>query len=363
MAGYNPVFSAPSGGDNRGALMASAANKATHHNQVRGFDESRSSDADPAYSSQAFTSHSPHPTHVYPGVQTSHYDPTYSAPSSASSSSSVSSRMVLTPSCDEYSDLEESTETYHNVLGGNNKGRCLPERWSESAWSPWEEANLRLQDMDISMPAAWSPSHPAGRNIPAIHAQSQSLHPASNARKDYSPYRRAIDATQQQRTQLYPLHIPVNDQSNYVSSSQSYQQHFVSAYPNTVSPSAFSNFSPASASASPPRNPIRPMKLHQPRPSRRIPIISLSELAEASTELLKPPSGRYPQPIASPVVLSPLQLFCDEFKPYDGSFSPSSGSLPYGVQPTWEAPHDAAATAPNEIVQCSCGCMETYTIR
>jgi hypothetical protein len=137
--------------------------------------------------------------------------------------------------------------------------------------------------------------------------------------------------------------------------------------------------------------PQLPLKLHQPRPSRRIPIISLAELASAGEDMLKQPrsrrtsqvkyatgapyvhsNGPYPR---SPVeALSPLPLECHGFSPVlekrEIPHLPTTKMNSYQQPRTSQlVPNPTLSSRlvqrgfPSKVISCSCGCMESYTIQ
>ncbi|PPQ64255.1 hypothetical protein CVT24_008659 [Panaeolus cyanescens] len=164
---------------------------------------------------------------------------------------------------------------------------------------------------------------------------------------------------------------------------------FTSVYPHSseahnvihcLPPSSFiqkpvhSNIQPNSSQSSssspiniPPTKP-GPLKVHQPRPSRQIPIVSLSQLASACEDY--PINGRASKPtkVISPpeIDLSPLPLESNGFLPPMSSHSKpyhsTNQQTKYASHPPNNAynPTFSTGTHGNSIM-CSCGCMETYT--
>lgn len=149
---------------------------------------------------------------------------------------------------------------------------------------------------------------------------------------------------------------------------------------DTVSPSALSLASTSPTLHMPPP----PLKLHQPRPSRRIPIISLAELASAGEGLLQPSRTKHsktktatqsshPYSRTSPIeALSPLPLDCNGFSPVLEKrevVHPTSKVNPYQSTRPSQRPNPGPPTRfrhgclPEKVITCSCGCMESYTIR
>lgn len=155
---------------------------------------------------------------------------------------------------------------------------------------------------------------------------------------------------------------------------------------NTISPCAL-----VSASTSP-SLPIQahilqqpPLKLHQPRPSRRIPIISLAELALAGEDkqFLRSTKTRHPRGVAppghpyprmSPVkALSPLPLDCHGFSPISPKREigqpPTINANTYQYSQSSQLRVNTSSIAlrhsghPSKFVNCSCGCMESYPIQ
>ncbi|CAA7264769.1 unnamed protein product [Cyclocybe aegerita] len=128
----------------------------------------------------------------------------------------------------------------------------------------------------------------------------------------------------------------------------------------TVSPAALHLPAPVTAGCYPPPASQAPVKLHQPRPSRHIPIISLSKLASACEDISSPSHRKEPRSD----VLSP---------PLDYDINTYSSVLPtihhdQFVQrsiPPSHYPHCATLpTVSNEseaMIFCNCGCMASYT--
>lgn len=134
-----------------------------------------------------------------------------------------------------------------------------------------------------------------------------------------------------------------------------------SASSSTISPSVLmppQNIS--SAATSTPASAISqlsPTQLHHPRPSRRIPIISLAELASASGTVLqkKVPQGRKKSPRHA---LSPLPIECNNFAP---GFARQHRYDPY----LWSVPSSGASMFSRRgvaAITCSCGCMGSYAV-
>ena len=148
---------------------------------------------------------------------------------------------------------------------------------------------------------------------------------------------------------------------------------------NTASPYASSASSSSSSSPlSTPEITIRtPITVHQPRPSRRIPIISLSELASACDDFSMSsasPGGKVshrkpPQDLLSPLATSASSKYTSSYSPTYPSFSDEMGieGTPFPVPFSFEEKNTFTIpthpyTDSGEVVTCSCGCMESYTI-
>ncbi|KAF8220786.1 hypothetical protein L208DRAFT_734590 [Tricholoma matsutake] len=143
--------------------------------------------------------------------------------------------------------------------------------------------------------------------------------------------------------------------SSVTTSSKLYQRSLPQI--STVSPYASSDSSSSSSSPlSTPEITIRtPITVHQPRPSRRIPIVSLSELASACD-----------------VSMSSTREDAIYQKPSRELLSPLTTNISANYTPPYSPIHSLfsdAYTAPThlfkdseEVVICSCGCMGSYTI-
>jgi len=125
--------------------------------------------------------------------------------------------------------------------------------------------------------------------------------------------------------------------------------------PETVSPSALSN-GPSTSLSYAPSTAQAPLKLHQPRPSRRIPIISLDQLASACDNNSMKSFREEP--------LSPLPLDLSSRPPLPSkyhyqlqrSFPPTSNSYTTNI-PT-VSNHEM-----EKVLTCECGCREAYIFR
>lgn len=99
----------------------------------------------------------------------------------------------------------------------------------------------------------------------------------------------------------------------------------------------------------------RPLKIHQPRPYRRIPIISLSQLASACDDIATKPSPKQ-------TALSPLPFEYLDFNiepPSAGVRQPYPYLSPTGLCNTYKSPTTLARTTDRTIL-CPCGCMGHY---
>jgi len=128
---------------------------------------------------------------------------------------------------------------------------------------------------------------------------------------------------------------------------------------NNASPSLSSDTtsSPSPSLPSPNVAAQRPLIIHQPRPYRRIPIISLSQLASACDDIATKPSPKQ-------AALSPLP-----FEYLDFNIEPPSAGVrqpqiyPYlsssGMCNAYKSPTTLAKTTDRTIL-CPCGCMGHY---
>ena len=106
-----------------------------------------------------------------------------------------------------------------------------------------------------------------------------------------------------------------------------------------------------------------PLKLHQPRPSRRIPIISLDNLASACDDLANSTHVQEPKRHASEEALSPLSSMLSLPAVDGGNMQqPKYMLYPTGdvYSPTYGVGFDGHS---GKAILCSCGCMESYTFR
>jgi hypothetical protein len=109
------------------------------------------------------------------------------------------------------------------------------------------------------------------------------------------------------------------------------------------------------------------LKLHQPRPSRRIPIISLSNLASACDDITN--QVQEPKRHASEEAPFPLSLDFNTISSMLSLPAVDGGNtlqhlkyMPYPTSnvysPTYGVGYDGHA---GKAILCNCGCMESYT--
>ncbi|KAF9055901.1 hypothetical protein BJ165DRAFT_1521867 [Panaeolus papilionaceus] len=144
-------------------------------------------------------------------------------------------------------------------------------------------------------------------------------------------------------------------------------------------PSSFSHkpghsIPPTNASQSPSSSPLNslpmknnPLKVHQPRPSRQIPIVSLSQLASACEDYpINSRTSNAKVKSAPEYGLSPLPLEVNGFLPpmssHSNPYQSTNQQTKYASHPPNNAynPMFSTGTHGNSIM-CSCGCMEMYT--
>lgn len=250
-------------------------------------------------------------------------------------------------------------------------------------WPGWEAMNPRLAPIPVSTARSSLECTPPILNNRGLrwegdHAQPYDLHAGQESpqhrfdRCEIFPGQGNLPYLQPlyPQPQNTPLETPPSTSS--LASSSIYRTSL--SINNTVSPSASSDTSSTSSSTlSSPELTVRtPFTLHQPRPSRRIPIVSLSELALACDDFAQSPSM---QSLPYQELLSPLTL--DFPAKYTSVYSPEHPSLlgetriegPRFAHQEQKYPHQFH-TAPTyyvgdrseEVVLCSCGCMESYVI-
>ncbi|PFH52331.1 hypothetical protein AMATHDRAFT_46450 [Amanita thiersii Skay4041] len=219
-------------------------------------------------------------------------------------------------------------------------------RYDYTAWSPWE---TQAVDPYVMAPPAFRMRSPAGESSynrrPAIPPPEQ---PSLKMTFANYPYLQPLDETIEDS--CAELQIP----PSWMSSSPCYSS----------SPSVSSDTTSSSSPSllSPTVHVQQPLVLHQPRPCRRIPIISLSQLASACDEI-DPTSSQ-----TSTLELSPLPL-----KYLDFDLDPSCNeSSSVGAQKlTSQLPASNTSVAYNinmgpvdqgsilkRTIWCSCGCMK-----
>ena len=111
-----------------------------------------------------------------------------------------------------------------------------------------------------------------------------------------------------------------------------------------------------------------PLKLHQPRPSRRIPIISLSNLASACDDLAT--HVQEPKRHASEEAPFPLSLDFNRIPPMMSPPAVDGGNthqLKYMLYPTSNVYSPTYGVGYDghfgKAILCNCGCMESFTFR
>ncbi|KAH6916626.1 hypothetical protein BKA70DRAFT_306846 [Coprinopsis sp. MPI-PUGE-AT-0042] len=183
-----------------------------------------------------------------------------------------------------------------------------------------------------------TPGNPPSNLTAPSHRDSQS-----------KPISTSHPASATHDTQHHKQFIPASSSSSESSASSS-----------TISPSILMLAQNTSSAATPTPtsavSQLSPTQLHHPRPSRRIPIISLAELASASGAVLQ---KKVPQvrKRSSRHTLSPLPIDCNGFTPSlarQHRYDPYLSSVPSG-----SAIFSRRGVA---AITCSCGCMETYAV-
>ncbi|TFK26709.1 hypothetical protein FA15DRAFT_266023 [Coprinopsis marcescibilis] len=156
---------------------------------------------------------------------------------------------------------------------------------------------------------------------------------------------------------------------------------FTSPFNNTVSPSmlSLSGLTYSTFSHSTPAHPQVPLKLHQPKPSRKIPIVSLDRLASASEAFLASkhprnasdlldaqPHLNAPLPPLSPKRhdIMPIYPHTQRLQPHlPHALSQSQVFiLAYRPMHSMTVPRqDGLSSVPMPMVSCDCGCNQSRT--
>lgn len=270
------------------------------------------------------------------------YDSGYTSPPSAASSS-----LMPTPLYDWDMPLPtDGPPSLSNKQKPPAMGYSL-EQWPSSVyendspyhhWDYHPSSSYRYPD-ELGWEQGYKPEEPTScyhHSAAPSHCDSHSQ-PISNSHSTSATY----------DTQHHKPFIPASSSS--VSSASS---------STTISPSIlmFAQSASSTATSTPTSavSHLRPTQLHHPRPSRRIPIISLAELASASDEVLQKrilkTHSKSPLP-----TLSPLPIECHDFDlgfeyRFD-PFSTQSYSTTFG------------SSGPlHEAITCTCGCMGSYVV-
>ena len=244
-------------------------------------------------------------------------------------------------------------------------------------WPQWDAMDCRSVPIPRSSVRCIPPQpNDLGISWPGTHAQQYDLYEQGSQQPRSAGYdERAAGGALSNLQPPYPqLHNIINSTvSSATSASTLSRSHPCSLPPiNTVSPYASSDSS--SCSSSPlltPEITIRtPITLHQPRPSRRIPIISLSELASACedfpgspkrTSTDQKPSQRLPPPLQ----INDFLTNCASMSsPHHSTFTsnPFRSQFVPEIKNTYTAPTYLVGEDSEEVVFCSCGCRESYTL-
>ncbi|KAF9469687.1 hypothetical protein BDZ94DRAFT_1243024 [Collybia nuda] len=251
-------------------------------------------------------------------------------------------------------------------------------------WPGWEAINPRLAPIPASAIRNSPECSPAMLSNRGVRWGGNRIQPYGNHGQKSPPLRfEGCEIYPGQRNlpflqplysqpQNTPLSTPPSTSSFTLTSPSPY--HTSRPINSTVSPSASSDTSSSSSSTLPsPELTVRtPITLHQPRPSRRIPIISLSELALACDDFAaSPPTQSFPyQELLSPLTLDFPAKYTSVYSPEHPSLSgetriegprfahPEQG-YPYQshTEPTYYVGHNS-----EDVVLCSCGCMESFVI-
>ena len=169
-----------------------------------------------------------------------------------------------------------------------------------------------------------------------------------------------------QKFRPYPLSYP--QAYSHTQSNTTFQQPSVlSSHHPSTNGSAPPSLSPVPSSNLCPHQP--PLKLHQPRPSRRIPIISLSNLASACDTFpvqtpATDPRGRVSGEVLLPLSFQPSNSSSTLQSPRTITQYPNIRIEPAPLHSTnstytptffWGTHDD-----PGKVLSCNCGCQESY---
>jgi hypothetical protein len=112
-----------------------------------------------------------------------------------------------------------------------------------------------------------------------------------------------------------------------------------------------------------------PLKLHQPRPSRRIPIISLSNLASACDNFATVQEPKQRSTLEETLPVSPLSLDSNRVSSMlsppavDGGNDQHLKYLLYSTNDVYSPTYGVGFDGSGKAILCNCGCMESYTFR
>lgn len=275
------------------------------------------------------------PNHLPTDLPDLYYDQDLPSPPSA-----TSSNIIFTPPPDRLTPWQQTKSNY------NPSYPTLP--WQSSPLISCQGSRPTVAPIDTSF--NWG-DQAAGVEPSMLFATSEEF----DLGQQFHPYPLSY---------LHAYSHTKHNTSFEQSSSSSAASSAVSSHHPYTDGSVPPNPSPISSSNPSPCQP--PLKLHQPRPSRRIPIISLSKLASACDTFpvqtpAKDPRGRVSGDVPSPLSFQPsnsssmLQSHRTITQGPNTRIEPPSTSSIYTPTFPWGTHDDQG-----KVLSCNCGCQESY---
>ncbi|TFK41941.1 hypothetical protein BDQ12DRAFT_677422 [Crucibulum laeve] len=309
------------------------------------FTSGETSSSGPSNSVEA---HSQSPILLSIEVPELHHDAYFSSPPSASSD------MIVTPPVDWHEFPCQMTDTASglNLNGSSSTVASISPQWA--LW-PLSDPCQSFQTSQLlpSELSCTAVDKTQWNTIQGQHAMSAQTH----LFQKYNSY-------SEHSEMAHNLISPRCAQTYYA--QHDYQSHVPSTkMSSNIRHSEVSLSSPYSLPITQPT-----LKLHQPRPFRHIPIISLAELASVCDKPAEPTHEPHPSlsfDRHSPLLSNPLISHQNKANTHaqGALYPPCVQQMQDAYSPPFIAMHNAPRdhhNVPAQTILCSCGCMESYTI-
>ena len=274
------------------------------------------------------------PNHLPTDLPDLYYDQDLPSPPSA-----TSSNMISTPPPDRLTPWPQTKSNY------NPSYPTLP--WQSSPLISCQGSRPTVAPIDTNF--NWK-GQAAGIEPSVLFATSEEF----DLGQQFHPY-----PLSHLQAYFHTQHNPSFEQSSFSSAVSSHQSSTRGSAPPNPSSISSSNPSPCQP----------PLKLHQPRPSRRIPIISLSKLASACDTFpvqtpAKDSRSRVTGEVLSPLSFQPSHSSSMLQSPRTTTQDPNTRIEPPSLHSTnsiyvptfpWGTHDDQG-----KVLSCNCGCRESY---